>query len=80
MHAPELQFRNMDMYLLQCLIWLNLKLSSLFFCWFYTLSDANNLDMFLWAHGKQEMWFNRSQSDLPRILFERDCSVEDELQ
>lgn len=36
--------------------------------------------MYLWAHGKLNVWLDLSQSDLPRVFFEGDCSVEDELQ
>ena len=36
--------------------------------------------MYLWAHGKQEMRLDLSQSDLPGVFFQGDCSVEDELQ
>lgn len=36
--------------------------------------------MYLWAHGKQEVWLVLSQSDFPRVFFEGDCSVEDKLQ
>lgn len=36
--------------------------------------------MYIWAHGKQEVRLDLSQSDLPRVFFEGDCPVEDELQ
>lgn len=44
-----------------------------------TQGDANKLNMYQWAHGKQEVQLDLCQSDLPRVLFEGDCSVEDEL-
>lgn len=35
--------------------------------------------MFIRAYGEQEVWLH-SPSDLSRVFFEGDCSVEDELQ